>query len=252
MVSIQVLATPISGCRKSWSVKPMALNIARAGARSRPSVIKRLRCLGSIEFSKGRTIQSKGNTGERLSTRHDGCPSLVTSATGRRADLGTLCSTPAPYGYTLHHYRPKPEASAHPPQCPLPSLLPAPASNSLPARPPSHASRDRAAPTASPSRPATAGLRTRLPQAWPARTTWKGRAATPPSKCASTCLACCGSEPGINASWRYSSLQFYETSVIPLRKPFPTAPLPRAPSDTHSLLSGTQTPATPAQAIARI
>src|ERR1700683_1154475 len=48
MVSIQVLATAISGLRKSASVKPMALNMERAGARSRPSVIPRLRCLRSM------------------------------------------------------------------------------------------------------------------------------------------------------------------------------------------------------------
>src|SRR5271156_5632125 len=48
MVSIQVLATPISGLHRSASVKPMALNIERAPARSRPSVIPRLRCLRSM------------------------------------------------------------------------------------------------------------------------------------------------------------------------------------------------------------
>src|SRR5579871_222076 len=48
MVSIQVLATPMMGLRRSSSVKPMALNMARDGARSRPSVMPRLRCLGSI------------------------------------------------------------------------------------------------------------------------------------------------------------------------------------------------------------
>src|SRR5216683_544939 len=48
MVSIQVLATPISGLRKSASVNPMALNMERAGARSRPSVIPRLRCFKSM------------------------------------------------------------------------------------------------------------------------------------------------------------------------------------------------------------
>src|ERR1700686_3845148 len=49
MVSIQVLATPMSGLRRSASVKPMALNMDRAGARSRPSVIPRLRCFKSME-----------------------------------------------------------------------------------------------------------------------------------------------------------------------------------------------------------
>src|SRR5258707_10338748 len=48
MVSIQVLATPIRGLVRSSPVKPMALNMARDGARSRPSVIRRLRCFGSI------------------------------------------------------------------------------------------------------------------------------------------------------------------------------------------------------------
>src|ERR1700722_1232444 len=48
MVSIQVLATPMSGLRKSASVNPIALNMARAGARSRPSVMPRLRCFKSM------------------------------------------------------------------------------------------------------------------------------------------------------------------------------------------------------------
>ena len=48
MVSIQVLATPMSGLLRSLSVNPMALNMARAGAWSRPSVMPRLRCLRSI------------------------------------------------------------------------------------------------------------------------------------------------------------------------------------------------------------
>src|ERR1700730_14009814 len=48
MVSIQVLATPISGLRRSASVKPIALNMERAGAGSRPSVMPRLRCLRSM------------------------------------------------------------------------------------------------------------------------------------------------------------------------------------------------------------
>src|ERR1700679_3495616 len=61
MVSIQVLATPISGLRRSSSVKPMALNIERDGARSRPSVIPRLRCLRSIEV---KTLMKDYNRGE--------------------------------------------------------------------------------------------------------------------------------------------------------------------------------------------
>src|SRR5579862_634128 len=48
MVSIQVLATPIRGRLRSASVNPMALNMERAPARSRPSVIPRLMCLRSI------------------------------------------------------------------------------------------------------------------------------------------------------------------------------------------------------------
>jgi hypothetical protein len=39
MVSIQAEATPISGLARSSSVKPTALSIARAPARSGPSVI---------------------------------------------------------------------------------------------------------------------------------------------------------------------------------------------------------------------
>ena len=50
MVSIQVLATPIKGLARSSLVKPMALNMERAPARSRPSVIRRLRCFGSIDL----------------------------------------------------------------------------------------------------------------------------------------------------------------------------------------------------------
>ena len=48
MVSIQVLATPMMGLLRSPSVNPIALNMARDGARSRPSVIPRLRCLRSM------------------------------------------------------------------------------------------------------------------------------------------------------------------------------------------------------------
>src|SRR5579863_897425 len=48
MVSIQVLATPTRGWVRSSPVNPMALNMARDGARSRPSVIRRLRCFRSI------------------------------------------------------------------------------------------------------------------------------------------------------------------------------------------------------------
>jgi len=38
-ILIQVLATPMIGHRKSSSVKPIAFNVARAGARLGPSVI---------------------------------------------------------------------------------------------------------------------------------------------------------------------------------------------------------------------
>jgi hypothetical protein len=38
IVSIHVVATPTSGLSRSSSVKPTALSIARAGARSGPSV----------------------------------------------------------------------------------------------------------------------------------------------------------------------------------------------------------------------
>ena len=48
MVSIQVLATPIRGLLRSSSVNPTALNMERAPARDRPSVMLRLRCLRSI------------------------------------------------------------------------------------------------------------------------------------------------------------------------------------------------------------
>src|SRR5260221_1409398 len=48
MVSIQVLAIPISGLFRSSLVKPIALNMERAPARDRPSVMRRLRCFGSI------------------------------------------------------------------------------------------------------------------------------------------------------------------------------------------------------------
>ena len=57
MVSIHVLATPISGLVRSSSVKPIALNMARDGARSRPSVIRRLRCLRSIGLKDYDTVE---------------------------------------------------------------------------------------------------------------------------------------------------------------------------------------------------
>ena len=56
MVSIQVLATAISGLARSASVKPMALYMARAGAWSRPSVIWRLMCLRSMRKKATRLL----------------------------------------------------------------------------------------------------------------------------------------------------------------------------------------------------
>ena len=47
MVSIQVLAMPMMGRDRSSSVYPTALSMARAPARVRPSVMTRLRPLGS-------------------------------------------------------------------------------------------------------------------------------------------------------------------------------------------------------------
>ena len=49
IVSIQVVATPTSGFARSSSVKPTAFSIARAGARSTPSVSAALwRLAGSV------------------------------------------------------------------------------------------------------------------------------------------------------------------------------------------------------------
>src|SRR5215472_8416455 len=61
MVSIQVLATPMIGLLRSSPVKPIALNIERAPARSRPSVMRRLRCLRSIgvkDYDRGGQSES--------------------------------------------------------------------------------------------------------------------------------------------------------------------------------------------------
>src|SRR5206468_7805710 len=63
MVSIQVLATPISGLARSSLVKPIALNMERAPDRSRPSVIRRLRCLGSIGIKDYDREGEKGKVG---------------------------------------------------------------------------------------------------------------------------------------------------------------------------------------------
>src|SRR5215469_345886 len=65
MVSIQVLATPTRGLRRSSSEKPIALNMARAGARSRPSVIPRLRCFGSIGLEDYDNAGGKMKSAER-------------------------------------------------------------------------------------------------------------------------------------------------------------------------------------------
>src|SRR6185369_17441363 len=67
MVSIQVLATPIRGLVRSSLVKPIALNIERDPARSRPSVIKRLRCFRSIG------VKDYDSAGESESMRRHGC-----------------------------------------------------------------------------------------------------------------------------------------------------------------------------------
>ncbi len=54
IVSIHVVATPTSGRARSSSVRPMPLSIARAGARSGPSVIAALcRFAGSEGLSYG-------------------------------------------------------------------------------------------------------------------------------------------------------------------------------------------------------
>ena len=56
IVSIQVVATPTSGRARSSSVKPTALSIARAGARSTPSVSAALRRLaGSVGLARRRS-----------------------------------------------------------------------------------------------------------------------------------------------------------------------------------------------------
>src|ERR1700756_3812209 len=73
IVSIQVLATPMRGLRRSSSVNPMALNMARAPARSRPSVMLRLRCLRSIG------LEDYDNDGERengVEIQANGIPKL--------------------------------------------------------------------------------------------------------------------------------------------------------------------------------
>ena len=62
MVSIQVLATPISGLARSSLVNPIALNIEREPDRSRPSVIRWLRCFKSIgvrDYDRGEQSESE-------------------------------------------------------------------------------------------------------------------------------------------------------------------------------------------------
>jgi hypothetical protein len=49
IVSIQVVATPISGRARSSSVRPIPFSIARAGARSGPSVSAALRRLAGSD-----------------------------------------------------------------------------------------------------------------------------------------------------------------------------------------------------------
>src|SRR5947209_14022112 len=92
MVSIQVLATPIIGRARSSSVKPMPLSMARAPARSRPSVIMRLCCLGlglgvmgSRFLSKdGRAFFAEGNGGltsvSSTKAAHDGLDLVLEGA----------------------------------------------------------------------------------------------------------------------------------------------------------------------------
>src|SRR6267154_2575480 len=97
MVSIQVLATPIRGLVRSSLVKPMALNIERDPARSRPSVIKRLRCFRSIG------VKDYDRAGERGSMRRHGCErrdshsvlrALGLNLFARRTVTETAISTP--------------------------------------------------------------------------------------------------------------------------------------------------------------
>jgi hypothetical protein len=57
IVSIQVVATPTSGRARSSSEKPIAFSIARAGARSGPSVRAALRRLaGSVGRPYGSSV----------------------------------------------------------------------------------------------------------------------------------------------------------------------------------------------------
>src|SRR5271169_358188 len=94
MVSIHVLATPIRGRLRSASVNPMALNMERAPARSRPSVIPRLMCLRSmvkdyttlVSDGKPETINHQYVRGEKRGTRlAAGSPSCMTLPRSRHA-----------------------------------------------------------------------------------------------------------------------------------------------------------------------
>ena len=57
IVSIQVVATPIRGFARSSSVKPIAFSIARAGARSGPSVERGAMPLGGIGRAVVRVVR---------------------------------------------------------------------------------------------------------------------------------------------------------------------------------------------------
>src|SRR5580700_8829970 len=93
MVSIQVLATPISGLRRSASLKPMALNMARAGARSRPSVIPWLRCLRSMakDYNREKDSWIKIRAARFREDRENGEPSLSDAKTAHRSAGSPTC-----------------------------------------------------------------------------------------------------------------------------------------------------------------
>src|ERR1700682_1325946 len=110
MVSIHVLATPIRGRLRSASVNPMALNMERAPARSRPSVIPRLMCLRSIV----RDYRTRNAVVKlRIGLKENGEP-VVAADSPRRygAAQNPLCPsrfepTPGPRRATLHPPRPQ-------------------------------------------------------------------------------------------------------------------------------------------------
>ena len=75
IVSIQLVATPISGLARSSSVKPIAFSIARAAARSGPSVSAALcRLAGSDGRSYGFGVTGRA----RLPRGHSGRDSTAT------------------------------------------------------------------------------------------------------------------------------------------------------------------------------